>query len=712
MMRQYELVERVRSYDPSADEIALNKAYVFSMQAHGTQKRASGDPYFSHPVEVAGILSEKKLDTASIVTGLLHDTVEDTVATLPDIEGRFGEEVARLVDGVTKLSQLELQSGSTKQAENFRKLVLAMSDDIRVLVVKLADRLHNMRTLGFIENIDKRRRIALETMEIYVPLAQRIGIRDWQNELEDLAFGELNPDARESIVKRLEFLHEETGDVVGRIIDALRRDLAESGIEADVHGREKRPHSIWRKMQRKSVGFEQLSDTMAFRIVVNSIEECYRALGCIHTKYPLVAGRFKDYISLPKQNGYQSVHTDIIGPENQRIEIQIRTTEMHDVAELGVAAHWQYKDGVKRARRTEGRQYRWLRELLEILENAGGPEEFLEHTRMEMFPDQLFCFSPKGDLQVLPKGATPIDFAYAVHTDVGNRCVGAKINGRMMPLRTQLKNGDQVEVMTSDSQVPSPGWASFVMTAKARSCIRRFVRMQRMDEYCRMGREIIDKVFEQEGYEPTEKALQNALGEFNCENIDSLFSLVGQGEIAGHDVLRTVYPGAKANRTLQVGEDKAVARAGEYSVEITGLTPGMEICFADCCHPLPGDRIIGISTTGKGISIHTLDCEALESFAEMPERWMETTWAVGQNKASFVGRIRIVLTNQPGALGALSTVVGRDGGNISNLRIIDRSPDFFELFIDIEVDDSRHMSDIVAALRATEVVRDVERAGR
>ncbi|HAT36701.1 MAG TPA: hypothetical protein DCS82_13385 [Rhodospirillaceae bacterium] len=315
-------------------------------------------------------------------------------------------------------------------------------------------------------------------------------------------------------------------------------------------------------------------------------------------------------------------------------------------------------------------------------------------------------------MQVLPKGATPIDFAYAVHTDVGNRCVGAKINGRMMPLRTQLKNGDQVEVMTSDSQVPSPGWASFVMTAKARSCIRRFVRMQRMDEYCRMGREIIDKVFEQEGYEPTEKALQNALGEFNCENIDSLFSLVGQGEIAGHDVLRTVYPGAKANRTLQVGEDKAVARAGEYSVEITGLTPGMEICFADCCHPLPGDRIIGISTTGKGISIHTLDCEALESFAEMPERWMETTWAVGQNKASFVGRIRIVLTNQPGALAALSTVVGRDGGNISNLRIIDRSPDFFELFIDIEVDDSRHMSDIVAALRATEVVRDVERAGR
>ena len=447
MMRQYELVERVRGYDPGVDEVALNKAYVFSMQAHGSQKRASGDPYFSHPVEVAGILSEKKLDTASIVTALLHDTVEDTVATLPDIEGRFGEEIARLVDGVTKLSQLELQSGSTKQAENFRKLVLAMSDDIRVLIVKLADRLHNMRTLEFIPSADKRRRIALETMEIYVPLAQRIGIRDWQMELEDLAFGELNPDARESIVKRLEFLHAESGDVIGRIIDSLRRCLAESGIEADVLGREKLPHSIWRKMQRKSVGYEQLSDTIAFRIVVNSVEDCYRALGCVHSSYSLVAGRFKDYISLPKQNGYQSIHTDVIGPENQRIEIQIRTAEMHDVAELGVAAHWQYKAGVQVIRKTEGRQYRWLRELLEILDNAGGPEEFLEHTRMEMFSDQVFCFSPKGELQVLPKGATPIDFAYAVHTDLGNHCVGVKINRRMMPLRTQLRNGD------------SPAWA-------------------------------------------------------------------------------------------------------------------------------------------------------------------------------------------------------------------------------------------------------------
>ena len=458
MMRQYDLVEKVRSYDPGADEEILNRAYVFSMKAHGNQQRASGDSYFSHPVEVAGILSEKKLDAASIITGLLHDTVEDTVATLDDIEGQFGPEIARLVDGVTKLSQLDLISDHRKQAENFRKLVLAMSQDIRVLIVKLADRLHNMRTLEFIRNPDKRRRIARETMDIYVPLAERIGIRDWKEELEELAFAELNPDARASILSRLEFLRQRGGDVVGRVIDGLRTTLEQNGLVADVSGREKRPNSIWRKMQRKNVGFEQLSDIMAFRILVDTVEECYRALGIIHSNYRLVPGRFKDHISLPKSNGYSSLHTTVMGPENQRIEVQIRTWEMHEVAELGVAAHWQYKQGIPPDRRTEGMQYRWLRELLEILDHAGGAEEFLEHTKLEMFADQVFCFTPKGELLALPQGATAVDFAYAVHTDIGNTCVGAKINGRIMPLRTVLKNGDQVDIVTSKAQTPSPTW--------------------------------------------------------------------------------------------------------------------------------------------------------------------------------------------------------------------------------------------------------------
>ena len=416
MLRQYELVERVKRYDPGADEDALNRAYVFSMQAHGSQTRESGDPYFSHPVEVAGILCEKKLDCDSIITGLLHDTVEDTVATIADIRDLFGNDIARLVDGVTKLSQIESLSDRAKQAENFRKLLLAMSQDIRVLLVKQADRLHNMRTLKFIRNDARRNRIARETMEIYAPLAERIGIRDWKDELEDLSFMELQPDARSSITKRLAFLRESGGDIVGRVSSELIRTLAEKGIEAKVSGREKTPYSVWRKMRRKHIVFEQLSDIMAFRVIVGRVEDCYQALGVIHSHYRVVPGRFKDYVSVPKPNEYRSLHTTVIGPENQRVEIQIRTPEMHEVAELGVAAHWQFKQDAA----TDGKQYRWLRGLLEILEHAEAPEELLENTKLEMFSDQVYCFSPMGEIKELPRGATPVDFAYAVHTEIGD----------------------------------------------------------------------------------------------------------------------------------------------------------------------------------------------------------------------------------------------------------------------------------------------------
>src|SRR5580700_10520454 len=458
MMRQPDLVDLVKSYDPDADEAVLNRAYVYSMKAHGAQLRESGDPYFSHPIDVAGLLAQMKLDTASIATGQLHDTVEDTVATLDDIERLFGPEIARLVDGVTKLSRLELQSDQTKQAENFRKLVLAMSEDIRVLLVKLADRLHNMETLRFIGSADKRRQIARETMDIYAPLAERIGMHRMKDELEDLAFAELHPDARASITARLGFLRDRGGNIVPRIVDELTRKLAESGLTATVSGREKSAYSIWRKMQRKDVPFEQLADIMAFRVLVNDIGECYHALGVIHSAYHVVPGRFKDYISTPKPNNYRSLHTGVLGPERQRIEIQIRTHEMHEVAELGVAAHWTYKQG---APKTEGKQYRWLRELLDILEHASGPEEFLEHTKLEMFQDQVFCFTPKGDLIALPRGATPVDFAYAVHSQVGDRCVGAKVNGRIVPLNSKLSNGDQVDIIRTKDQSPSPLWEQF-----------------------------------------------------------------------------------------------------------------------------------------------------------------------------------------------------------------------------------------------------------
>ncbi len=709
MMRQYELVERVKSYDPAADEGALNRAYVFSMKAHGSQLRASGDPYFSHPVEVAGILANMKLDAASIITGLLHDTVEDTVATLKDIHELFGDEIARLVDGVTKLSQIELQSDKTRQAENFRKLLLAMSEDIRVLLVKLADRLHNMRTLHHVKSEEKRKRVARETMEIYVPLAERIGIRDWKDELENLSFHELNPDAHDSVAKRLEFLRARGGDVIGRVIKELGATLTESGITAEVSGREKTPHSIWRKMQRKNVAFEQLSDIMAFRIIVGTVDDCYRALGVIHNTYRVVPGRFKDYVSIPKPNGYRSIHTGVIGPENQRIEIQIRTREMHEIAELGVAAHWLYKQGKPQ---TEGTQYRWLRQLLEILEHATEPEEFLEHTKLEMFSDQVFCFSPKGDLYALPHGATPVDFAYAVHSEVGNTCVGAKINGRIVPLRSQLRNGDQVEIITSRAQTPSPTWESFVVTGKARACIRRFVRSQQRSQYVSLGREIITKTFRQEGYELTEKALRGVLKSFDCQEVEDLYAVVGEGRHTGREILWAVFPGAKKARPQKV---VPLARRGRseksHAVPIRGLIAGMAVHFAGCCHALPGDRIVGIVTTGKGVTIHTIDCETLEGFADMPERWLDVSWDVENVEESVhVGRIHVIVNNEPGALGTISTVIGRDGGNITNLKIVHRSVDFFEMLIDIEVADLRQLTEIMAALRATRVVNTVDRA--
>ena len=713
MMRQFQLVEKVRGYDPGADENALNRAYVFSMKAHGSQQRASGDPYFSHPVEVAGILSEKKLDTASIVTGLLHDTVEDTVATLEDIERLFGDEVSRLVDGVTKLGQLELQSDQTKQAENFRKLLLAMSEDIRVLLVKLADRLHNMRTLFYITNREKRVRIARETMDIYAPLAERIGIRDWKDELEDLAFQEMNTDARESIVNRLGFLRERGDDLVGLVVEELKETLAEEGVVAKVLGREKKPYSIWRKMQRRDVEFEQLSDIVAFRIIVEDVESCYRTLGVIHSQYQVVPGRFKDYISIPKPNGYKSIHTGVMGPQSQRVEVQIRTPEMHEVAELGVAAHWQYKQGVPGPSK-DGMQYRWLRELLEILEHAAEPEEFLEHTKLEMFADQVFCFSPKGDLFALPFNATPVDFAYAIHTDIGNTCVASKINGRIMPLRTRLKNGDQVEITISKAQTPSPAWEAFVASGKARACIRRFIRSQRVEQYENLGREIVEKAFSRDGYELTRKAIKGVLKKLDVEDETELYASVGEGVLTGREILEAVYPGAKGRdvqkNVVSIDEVRPKSKKKSHAIPIKGLIPGMAVHFAGCCHPLPGDRIVGIVTTGKGVTIHTIDCETLEAFQEAPERWLDVAWErEGANGFEHTARIHTILSNTPGSLGTLSTVIGRDGGNISNLKVTNRSADFFELLVDIEVFDVKQLTNIIAALRASSVIHTVER---
>lgn len=718
MIRQFELVEAVKAYDPNANEDGLNRAYVFAMKAHGSQKRESGDPYFSHPIEVAGILTDYKVDSATIMTALLHDTIEDTEATIEDIQAVCGEEVARLVDGVTKLTRIEFQSDQAKQAENFRKLVLAMSQDIRVLLVKLADRLHNMRTLHFISKPEKRKRIATETMDIYAPLAERIGMQGLKAELEDLAFAELNPEARRSITRRLEFLRERGEDLVRKVHSELKVLLAKNGIKAEISGREKTPYSIWRKMQKDEVGFEQLSDIMAFRVVVPSIEDCYKTLGIAHSAYPVVPLRFKDYISTAKPNGYRSIHTGVFGPERQRIELQIRTNEMHDIAESGVAAHWNYKHGgaIK-----EGKQYRWLRELLDILEHASGPEEFLEHTKLEMFQDQVFCFSPRGDLINLPMRATPVDFAYAVHSEVGDRCVGAKINGRMMPLRSQLRNGDQVEIITSKAQTPSPTWERFVVSGKARARIRRFVRFQEREQYEKLGRSILQRIFKDEGYDLTDKGLSVVLKIFQQPSVEDLCAQVGSGQTGGREVLEAVYPGAKKKPKetdqniipISNARSKSDNENGE-AVSIKGLIPGMAMHLAGCCHPLPGDRIVGIVTTGRGVTIHTIDCETLSTYHDQPERWMDVSWGDsggdGIRAQSQVGRLFISVANVPGALGDLSTVIAKNNGNISNLKITNRAGDFYDMLIDVEVQNVKHLTEVIAALRASPMTHAVDRA--
>lgn len=710
MMRQFELVERVKAYDPDADEDLLNRAYVFGVKAHGNQKRDSGDPYFSHPLEVAGILTDLKLDVATIVTALLHDTIEDTSATHADIEKLFGREIADLVDGVTKLSKIELQSEETKQAENFRKFMLAMSHDVRVLLVKLADRMHNMRTLAGVKTPERRKRIATETMEIYGPLAGRMGMQNFREEFEDLAFAQINPDSRTFIVKRLEELSSEKGALTKRIEAALVRKLKEHSIEAEVSGREKRPYSIWRKMEEKRVTFDQLSDIFALRVVVNSTEECYKALGVLHQSWRHVPGRFKDYISLPKSNNYRSLHTEIYGPENQRIELQIRSQEMHEIAESGIAAHWSYKDKV------DGRQpfanteaYESLRSLIQSLKEGNTPEEFLEHTRLELFQDQVFCFTPKGKLIALPRGATPIDFAYAVHTEVGDTCVGAKVNGRHVLLSAKLKNGETVEIISSPRQGPSAAWETMVVTGKAQASIRRYLRHAERDELQRMGRAILEKTFKDAGHELTEKLLTANLKKLKAPRIEDVFQSLAKGETSPIDILRTVMPEFKPGPDMKGWANRMAKPAKSAAIPIESMVQGLAFHLARCCQPLSGDRIIGVITAGQGVMVHTADCERLEDVQDQSDRWVDVRWSKDASKEIQVGRLKIAISNVTGTLASVCEVISKQGGNITNLKIINRTPLVFDILVDVEVNDARHLAAIIAALRASPSVNGVDR---
>ncbi|HEX3483938.1 MAG TPA: bifunctional (p)ppGpp synthetase/guanosine-3',5'-bis(diphosphate) 3'-pyrophosphohydrolase [Micropepsaceae bacterium] len=705
LMRQTTLIERVRAYDPDADEAILNRAYVFAMQAHGPQMRASGDPYFSHPLEVAGILTDLKLDTATIATALLHDTVEDTNVTIDEIKEKFGDEIAGLVDGVTKLSQLELFSERTKQAENFRKLMLAMSNDIRVLLVKLADRLHNMRTLSHVKNPEARHRIAQETIEIYAPLAGRIGMQNMREELEDLAFAELDPEARESIVRRMERLDAQSSARIQRIADEIKRKLAESGIEAWVLGRAKRPYSIWRKLKDKKSNFEQLSDVFGFRAVVGTEEDCYRALGVLHRFWRMVPERFKDFISLPKSNGYRSIHTTVIGPENQRVEVQIRTQEMHEVAERGVAAHWRYREKINENDPTAMRAYEWLRDMVDLLERGESPEEFYEHSKLSLYQDQVFCFTPKGMLIALPRGATPIDFAYFVHTDVGNTAVGAKVNGVHTPLHTPLKNGDQVEIICSKEQTPSPLWERFVVTGRARAEIRRYLRHAQRDQHVSLGRKILEKVFADEGFELTDKAIDGVLRKLRLAKADDVYADVGRGALRADEVLQAVYPELKANPARKRASYLA---PNSGSVSIGGLTEGIGYRLGSCCHPIPGDRIIGLMVPGEGCVIHTVDCEVLDRHQDSMADWIDVRWK-DHGGALSVARIVVRLKNSTGALATLANVISHNGANISNLKITNRNPLYFEFQVDVEVRDAAHLENLIRALKVDLAVEAVER---
>ncbi len=695
MLRQYELVERVLAYDPDADEAMLNRAYVYTVQKHGTQKRASGDPYFSHPVEVAGLMTELKLDQDTIITALLHDTVEDTLATTAEIERLFGPDVARLVDGVTKLSKIEAMGENERAAENLRKFLLAMSEDIRVLLVKLADRLHNMRTLHFIKSEDKRRRIARETMDIYAPLAERVGMYEYMREMQLLAFEQLEPEGYATITGRLAQIRETDGGQVDAIALAIKQALAEAGLKVEVSGREKHPYSIWKKMAERHVSFEQITDIMAFRVLTDSTEDCYRALGVLHTTWQMIPGRFKDYLSTPKSNGYRSLHTSLIFENSMRMEVQIRTHDMHRTNEFGLAAHWAYKQGD----RPDG-QVGWLRDLIEIVDASHDAEELLEHTRLAIYQDRIFAFTPKGALHQLPKGSTPVDFAYAVHSDLGNFAVGAKINGRHMPLRTPLNNGDVVEIIKNRTASPQLSWLGFVVTGKARAAIRRAVRAKERDEVAAIGRKLLEGIADRLPSKIGKKAVREAVKRLGLTSEEDLLVAIGTAKLADRQVMEALVPGSTSGM-----DDPDHWPKQERAISIRGLTAGVAFHLAECCHPVPGDRIVGVRVPGKGVEVHAIDCLTLASGVDAD--WLDLSW--GERTTGAVARIRMVLHNRPGTLAEAAGIFASNRANIAALENSSRDELFSTYDVDLDVTDLAHLTRIVSALRASDAVAEAER---
>ena len=698
MIAVEDLIALVRNYNPKTNEALIRAAYDFGREMHEGQFRRSGEPYFTHPVAVAAILTEQRLDDATIITALLHDTIEDTKASFSEVEARFGREVAELVDGVTKLTNLQLSSTETQQAENFRKLFMAMSKDLRVILVKLADRLHNMRTIKAMKP-EKQAKKARETMDIFAPLAGRMGMQWMREELEDLAFKVLNPEGRASIMRRFIMLQKETGDVIHRITGDMRGELEKVGIEAQVFGRAKKPYSIWRKMQEKDLGFSRLSDIYGFRVITDNEMDCYCALGAIHQRWRAVPGRFKDYISQPKSNGYRSIHTTVSGRDGKRVEVQIRTRQMHDVAETGVAAHWSYRDGVRTENPFAVDPAKWVSGLTEQMGAEEDHEDFLEAVKLEMYTDKVFCFTPKGEVVKLPKGATPIDFAYAIHTRIGNACVGGKVDGMRVPLWTRLKNGQSVEIITAEGQMPQGTWLDIATTGKAKTAIRRALREADRERFIKLGRELARSAFDNVGKKATDKALDTAARLLRYPNRDEVLARLGSAELTGRELVRAIYPELGEREGEKVDSTRAVI----------GLSPDQSFDRAPCCQPLPGERIVGITYRGRGVVVHAIDCEALAAYEDQPERWLDLHWHAGKHPAIYTATLDVTIGNDAGVLGRICTLIGEQKANISDLEFVDRKPDFYRLLIGVDLRDAEHLHSLVTVLEAESDVAAVAR---
>ncbi len=696
-------IELITSYLSKEEKNKVRHALKLSEEAHSNQLRKSGDPFITHPLEVAKILTSIKLDADSIVAGLLHDTLEDTNLKIDKINKYFGNEIVELVDGLTKINKYSLKVKNQKFGENYKKLILATTKDLRVILVKLADRLHNMRTIQFIKDQNKKTKIALETLEVFAPLAQRLGMKEWQDELEDISFEVINPDAKKTIIERLEYLKSKDDNIVDEIRYELKNIFFQEDLFCKVDGRIKSPYSIWNKIKNKNISFEQLSDIMAFRVITNSTRECYRCLGIIHRKYPYIQGRFKDFISAPKSNGYRAIHTSVMGPKNKKIEIQFRSNIMNQIADFGVASHWKYKDP-KKIKEKDAKEYKWVYDLVDSMNSSVSQDELIQNSKLKVFQNDIFVFTPKGDLIELPKNATPIDFAYAIHSQIGDKCVAAKINDKLQPLKTILKNGDQIEIITSESSQPSPLWRRFVVTTKVKSQLRRFFKNKKKEEYIIFGREILINYFQKENYEFNNNIKQKILEDFNYKTIDEIYAQIGSGEITALSVIKKIYPEYNYIPVSKFNENN------QNTIKLKGLTAGMSYHLAGCCSPLKGDSIVGIVTAGIGVAVHTLDCDTLSSYQDAPDRWLNISWD-NQNNLEIVSnsRIVVVLFNKPGSLGKVTTVIAKNNGNISNILFSVRKSDFFEIIIDIEVRDANHLQNIIAALRMEKDVSSLER---